>query len=635
MLKEYAAKKGLDAALASLGPLLLSTGPFRIPQTDEVLAGLAGHMNLVTNWSKTISFTELRGAKELLGAFVPLDLYVYPLRIRASPHERVQTVSLTELFNPSLSEHIVLMGQPGAGKTTSVKYFCNKLLFDEHFLADRYDFPLLLQLRSVNKPSPHPSAEDKAPTDVLISPLLEALGFSPSALTQQLPDDTPAQGRLRTLLLTQILVHVLNSVQALVVLDGFDEILSPIARDLVITEFRNLCEAVSHSTFLLTSRTGEFTYHVHNAASYELKPLSPTQIAEFGSKWLGDQHRAVDFVRAVRSSPFADTAIKPLSLAHLCAIYERVGRIPDKPKTVYRRVINLLLQEWDEQRSVVRKSRYANFETDRKFDFLCHLAFELTFKGKSTSFDADDLQEAYFAIYKSFDLLRSESRTVVAEIESHTGILVEAGYRHYEFAHKSLQEYLAAEYVVRLPGVVRAALEMRRLPNELAIAVAISSDSSSYLCDVVLNTLLPKLASSAIVRTFVTRLVQEKPDFGPNKLLPLALAAISSLYFGVAGNLGDEQLKIFYDDPLKQEFDLLHSSISKHNNMARLLENYEPTYIQTCAQGDDVQFFIVKRDSIGTKRWPERLAMKRHFIGVAKSPRITASGSGNARPTRA
>jgi hypothetical protein len=36
--------------------------------------------------------------------------------------------------------------------------------------------------------------------------------------------------------------------------------------------------------------------------------------------WLGAAQRASDFTARVYRSPFADTAMRPLTLAHLCAI---------------------------------------------------------------------------------------------------------------------------------------------------------------------------------------------------------------------------------------------------------------------------------------------------------------------------
>ena len=74
-----------------------------------------------------------------------------------------------------------------------------------------------------------------------------------------------------------------------------------------------------------------------------------------------DKNKADDFLYKVKHSPFADTSIKPLNLAHLCAIYNRIGNVPEQPKTIYRKVVNLLIEEWDEQRLIIRKTAFEGF----------------------------------------------------------------------------------------------------------------------------------------------------------------------------------------------------------------------------------------------------------------------------------
>jgi len=77
-----------------------------------------------------------------------------------------------------------------------------------------------------------------------------------------------------------------------------------------------------------------------------------------------------------------------------------------------------------------------------------------------------------------------EAQQVVNELETHTGLFIQSGYEQFEFAHKSLQEYLAAEYLVKLPSIPPERRILFKLPNELAIAVTISSNPSDYIIQV-------------------------------------------------------------------------------------------------------------------------------------------------------
>ena len=136
--------------------------------------------------------------------------------------------------------------------------------------------------------------------------------------------------------------------------DGFDEIVAASRRDAVVSKLGTATRQLERSSIILTSRTGEFNYHIDNMSQFEIKPLSRPQISSFASRWLG-QDDGESLLVQLDNSPYNDAAIRPLTIAHLCAIYERVGRIPDKPKTVYKKIINLLLEEWDEQRSIKRQ----------------------------------------------------------------------------------------------------------------------------------------------------------------------------------------------------------------------------------------------------------------------------------------
>lgn len=103
---------------------------------------------------------------------------------------------------------------------------------------------------------------------------------------------------------------------------------------------------------IITSRSGEFQYSLNNTFEYEIKSLNNYQIESFIKKWLNNKKMASDMIKQLAKSPYSDTAIRPLTLAHLCAIYERNLKIPNKPKTLYRKIVNLLLEDWDLQRNV-------------------------------------------------------------------------------------------------------------------------------------------------------------------------------------------------------------------------------------------------------------------------------------------
>jgi hypothetical protein len=349
---------------------------------------------------------------------------------------------------------------------------------------------------------------------------------------------------------------------------------------------------------ILTARTGEFTYHIEKMIAYEIAPLSKGQIAKFATAWLG-AGEAATFLAQVEHSPFADTAIKPLTLAHLCAIFERVRRIPEKPKSVYKKIVSLLPEDWDQQRSVQRVSSYSDFEVDRKADFLSDLAHSLTVSNRTSTFSADDLMECYREIYVNYGLRISEAQAVVNELETHTGLIVQAGTELFEFSHKSLQEYLTAVFIVGLPAIPTNMIELQVMPNELAIATALSSRPSEYFYALVIRHFSRINLSFHFVRTFINRLLIERPDFEMSDEIGLAILCLYSQYLR-ASIEEKSQLQLFVSDPLSGEFEHLNVLIKERIEIEDLMGVYQK---ESLAHGlDGVEIWRLESKAKGEGR---------------------------------
>jgi hypothetical protein len=292
-------------------------------------------------------------------------------------------------------------------------------------------------------------------------------------------------------------------------------------------------------------------------------------------KWLEDDTKASDFLSKVKNSPFADTSIKPLSLAHLCAIYQRIGNIPDQPKEIYRKVVNLLIEEWDDQRSIIRKSSFVGFQSAQKFEFLAHLAFYHTTEHNSSIFSISQFKSAYESICEYHDLRKEHSSHVVKELESHTGLFLESGYKKFEFVHKSLQEYLTAEYLVRLPSLNTVRQNFESLGSELAIAVSISSNSSLFYVELVLNYFLRLNLSDSFYSSFTSRIISENPSFKQDKLVSVATLVLLSKWINPDSRDFNFTRYNNSNKDLYNSFFGLASSLNLKEQRVKILEYYK------------------------------------------------------------
>lgn len=314
-----------------------------------------------------------------------------------------------------------------------------------------------------------------------------------------------------------VIPAALSEVGAVVFLDGLDEIWADM-RSHTSLEIIRLARGLEGAKVIVSSRTGDLTLPLEGFTAVEVAPLSADQVRDIAARWLPEP---AEFLKALEALPYRDVADRPLLLRQLLLLYKRYGFLPEQPAQVYKRVIRLLLEEWDAQRHIIRRSKYAGFDPDRKIEFLAALAYHLTYNMKQKRFDELELIEACRRFTATFNLPSEDAMEVARELETHTGIFVESAHEIYEFSHLSIQEYLCANYLVRDGDqrAIRAALASYAAP--VAVATALSSRPSAWFARLVLSG--PRL--NVALDSFLSRLIIERPFFELYE--PLGFAALS------------------------------------------------------------------------------------------------------------
>ncbi len=340
---------------------------------------------------------------------------------------------------------LIVLGKPGAGKTTFLKHVAIQCCLGE---LQAHRVPIFVTLK------------DFAETE-------QGLGLLEYISEQFVSYGVREPGVAQRLLLQG---------KALVLLDGLDEVRETDCYR-VLQEVRNFSAQFHLNHFVITCRIATREYTLEQFTEVEVADFNDEQIATFATKWFAakDPTKGNKFIQKLKEHlPIQELATNPLLLTLLCLMFEESADFPSNRSELYKEGLNVLLRKWDAKRSIEREQIYKKLLVFHKEDLLSQIAF-LTFERGDYFFRQKEIEQ-YIADYirnlpdinPDVEALQLDSEAVLKSIEAQHGLLVERARGIYSFSHLTFQEYFTAREIVASsqPQVLETALT--QLTNRIA-----------------------------------------------------------------------------------------------------------------------------------------------------------------------
>lgn len=411
---------------------------------------------------KLIGFNTAGISRPLLEeVFVSLRITTNSLPVGSSEKDEghdTSAISFTSAFKQY--QYMVILGGPGAGKTTTLSYallmFTQKKAEEKFGIRERL-LPIYIPLRRLSN-SNRSIIEDLSDKDTQI-------------LSAEILKEHPSN----------YFEKKLKKGQCLVLLDGLDEVIDEKTHRQVAERINSLVAAYPDNRFVVTCRnagwkgllSGEFKvllaqdfnrdeiqrfvlgWHkaVITQSEYSRLQLDIPDKKKFEEAWETRKEQfvkpAIDIqsrrlIHAIDSNNrILAIAINPMLLSLISLVHFNRQYLPRGRTVLYSQCIELLIDSWDRTRDIL--STGTKVTAIQKEAVLREIAFDFQVKGKGEDSRAN-LEQLIMEIAHKLGI-SMPAKELLEDIEMRSGLLVERSIGVFGFSHLTLQEYLVAKHI--------------------------------------------------------------------------------------------------------------------------------------------------------------------------------------------
>jgi predicted NACHT family NTPase len=450
---------------------------------------------------------------------------------------------------------LMILGKPGAGKTTFLKYLAIQCI-EGKFQAERV--PMFVTLKNFAEATNKPGLLQYICEDA-VNHLSTQRSFVETHFISSIQD-------------------VIHHGKALILLDGLDEVREE-NNSRILKEIRDFSDRFQNNQFVMTCRIAAREYTFEKFTEVEVADFDDKQINNFATNWFkGKAVTPETFIKRLKeNNRIKQLAASPLLLTLLCLAFEESGDFPANRSELYKKGLDALLKKWDAKRGIQREQIYKKLSVQRKEDLLSKIA--LTTFENGDYFFKQKIAEQYITDYirnlpdanTDEEVLQLDSEEVLRSIEHHHGLVVARAKGIYSFSHLTFHEYFTArEFVVvrqsseeALQNLVSHITE-KRWREVFLLAVGMSPNADRLLL-LMKNKIDAFLVLDQSLQEFLLWIKEKSLSVE----IPYKVPAVRAFYFGLSPYLKRSQ-NLDFDLEMCQNLDRdLSRIISKTHYILR------------------------------------------------------------------
>lgn len=348
---------------------------------------------------------------------------------------------------------VVLLGNPGGGKSTFSKKLCYDICldYDARLISSKKLTPILIVLRdyAVLKKQKQMSI-----LDFVISNIHSdyQLNVEPKYLEYLI-----LNGRL------------------LFIFDGLDELLDTAYRGVISSDIESFSNLYPALPIIVTSREVGYDQAPLNESRFQIYKISPfdeNQISEYVNKWFNldnnltteeKQNKINSFLEESKIAP--DLRENALMLALLCSIYRGENYIPRNRPELYEKCALMLFERWDKSRGLHDPPFEANLKPAMMY--LAHWIYtniNLENGVTESQLIKKSVEYLYPKKYEDIDEANKYATEFIIFCRGRAWVFTDTGTTKdgenlYQFTHRTFLEYFTALYITRIHSDAKLLLD--------------------------------------------------------------------------------------------------------------------------------------------------------------------------------